>query len=145
MWHVIGNLIAAPIFAAIGAIGAIPLVMYWAVTRDRTDAEIVQALLVVAAVVFLAVLFTPKSKAGLFRGLFLSGLLLVAGGSLVLAGIWGGFQSSYAEAQGMEKLGSVIFGSALSSVPIIALAIGLIFVLLSLRRRKSVPATDQSS
>ncbi len=105
----------------------------------------VQALLVVAAVVFLAVLFTPKSKGGLFRGLFLSGLLLVAGGSLVLAGIWGGFRSSYAEAQGMEKLGSVIFGSALSSVPIIALAIGLIFVLLSLRRRKPVPATDQSS
>ncbi|MFG5384025.1 hypothetical protein [Yoonia sp. R2-816] len=117
----------------------------WAVSRDRTDAEMVQALLVVAAVVFLAVLFTPKSKGGLFRGLFLSGLLLVAGGSLVLVGIWGGFQSSYAEAQSMEKLGSVIFGSALSSVPIIALAIGLIFVLLSLRRRKPVPATDQSS
>ena len=145
MWHILGNLIAAPIFAVIGAIGAVPLVMFWSVSQGRTDAEMIVALVVITAIVFLAVLFTPKSKGGLFRGLWLSGILLVAGAGLTLAGIWGDFFKYYERTDTREKAEFLFMGNMLSTVPIIALAIGLIFVLLSLRRRKPRPAPDQSS
>ena len=67
MWRIVGNLIAAALYAVLATAAFAPIVL-WIRSGHGLTEQSLQGLVAVAIIVFVAVLFTPKGKGAFRRG-----------------------------------------------------------------------------
>lgn len=141
MWRIFGNMLAAILFGVVASLALAPIVL-WLLGEDSFTENSLFALFGVAGLVFLAILFTPKSKGAFRRGARISSFAFLSIPiPLGLLG-WQGVMVDGRQGDARAFVSTVlVLGFPLLVVMLIAIVLGLLLLLVS---RQKVQPKDQS-